>query len=135
MAKKSTGKIAFGALVGVCIGYVVGVFTAPKSGKDSRQYVKEKAGTTYKTAEKLLKKTMVELDVLIKKGTERAKQTKDKAKQDLTKAVNKAKQTKQKIRELISAIHEGEADDKDLDRAVNDGKNAIEHLKKFVNKK
>lgn len=134
MSRKSTNKIAIGALIGACVGYIAGVFTAPKSGKENRALLKNKAERTIKNNEQKLKKMITDLDALIKKGNEQAKRTKESTKQGFTKAVDKARKAKQKIRELISAIHEGEAGDKDLSRAVNEGKKAVEHLKKFIRK-
>jgi gas vesicle protein len=43
----SKGKFALGALVGAAVGFVAGVLTAPKSGKETRADIKEKA-TEYK---------------------------------------------------------------------------------------
>jgi phage gp36-like protein len=45
-----------------------------------------------------------------------------------------AKTAKEKIRELLSAVHEGGADDKDLQAAIKDATKAVEHLKSFVKK-
>lgn len=40
----SKGKFALGALIGATAGIVAGVLTAPKSGKETRADLKEKAG-------------------------------------------------------------------------------------------
>ena len=37
------GKFAIGALIGVAAGFVAGVLTAPKSGKETRDELKKKA--------------------------------------------------------------------------------------------
>ena len=37
------GKFALGALIGVAAGFVAGVLTAPKSGKETRDDLKQKA--------------------------------------------------------------------------------------------
>lgn len=44
MSHHSTGKFALGALLGAAAGVVAGVLTAPKSGKETRQDLRRKAG-------------------------------------------------------------------------------------------
>jgi len=39
---------------------------------------------------------------------------------------------KEKVREIISALHEGDADDPDLKKALGDAKNALKNLEKYV---
>jgi len=41
--KKGTG-LALGAIIGAAIGGVAGILTAPKSGKETRQDIKDKVG-------------------------------------------------------------------------------------------
>lgn len=41
--KKGTG-LALGAVIGAAVGVVAGVLTAPKSGKETRADIKQKAG-------------------------------------------------------------------------------------------
>lgn len=38
------GKFALGALIGAVAGVIAGILTAPKSGKETRADIKEKAG-------------------------------------------------------------------------------------------
>ncbi len=45
----SKGKIAVGALFGAIAGFVTGVLVAPKSGKETREEIKNKAVTTKDT--------------------------------------------------------------------------------------
>ena len=62
--KKNDGlvrKFAIGAALTAVAGYVAGVLTAPKSGKETRDDIKNKAVETYTTAEKELKKLHTEL--------------------------------------------------------------------------
>jgi CRISPR/Cas system CSM-associated protein Csm4 (group 5 of RAMP superfamily) len=57
-----------------------------------------------------------------------------KAASEYTQVAAKAKDTKEKVRQLISAIHEGGADDKELDKAVKDARAAVAHLRDFLKK-
>lgn len=55
--KKGTG-LALGAVIGAAVGMVAGVLTAPKSGKETREGIKQKAddvkGHAAKTRDDLL---------------------------------------------------------------------------------
>ena len=54
----------------VCPGYLAGILTAPKSGKETREDIKDTAVKTYSEAEKQLKKLHTELnDVLAEAKT------------------------------------------------------------------
>jgi predicted nucleic acid-binding Zn-ribbon protein len=57
-----------------------------------------------------------------------------KAKAEYEDLADKAGSAKQKTRELLSAIHEGDADDKDLRKAIKEASKAIDHLKSFMKK-
>ena len=46
-------------------------------------------------------------------------------------AIKKAQESKEKVRLVLSAIHEGDAEDKDLKIAIGQSSNALDHLKKF----
>ena len=49
-------KLAIGAAISAVLGYIAGILTAPKSGKETRDDIKSKAHETYAAAEKELKK-------------------------------------------------------------------------------
>lgn len=129
---KRTKKFAIGALVAAAAGYVAGILTAPKSGKETREDIKEAAGKAYSAAEKQLKELNTQLGDLIEQGRAKAVELKGKAQENLDKAIAAAKVAKEKARELLSAVHEGEADNKDLDAAVKQAKEAAAHLKTYL---
>ncbi len=133
MSNKS-GKFALGAAVAAAAGYVTGLLTAPKSGKETRKDIKDVAVKTRTEAEKQLKKAHTELQDLISKGQEKvdtaSKATKDKYQEALT----QAKQVKDRAKTMLSAVHEGESSDKDLQQAIDDAQKAIDHLKSYVTK-
>lgn len=136
MAKKNnTGRnIAVGALLVGLAGYVAGILTAPKSGKETRKDIQKKAKQAKTEAEKNLKALHSELNDLISTGKSKAKDLKDTAKTDLVDALGKAQVAKEKAREILSAVHEGGAENEDLQKAVNETKKAVDHLKKYVSK-
>lgn len=131
---KDGRKLAVGALIAAGIGYAAGVLTAPKSGKDTRKDIQGAASAAKAKAEKSLKGLHSELGELIETGKSKATDVKDLAKKDLTDALTKGQHAKEKVREILSALHEGDADDKDLKKAVSEATKAVEHLKKYVGK-
>lgn len=135
MAKKNNGRnIAIGALLVGLVGYVAGILTAPKSGKETRKDIQKKATQAKTEAEKKLKKLHSELNDLINNGKKKADSAKSTAKKELSAALTKANIAREKAREVLSAVHEGDADDKDLQKAIKEVNSAIEHLKKYVAK-
>lgn len=131
---KRTKRFAVGAVLAAAAGYVAGVLTAPKSGKETRQDIKDTAVKTYNAAEKELKALHTELSKLMDEAGKKAGELKGAAEVNLQKAVEGAKVAKEKARELLSAVHEGDADDKDLSNAVKEAKKAADHLKSFLKK-
>lgn len=131
---KRAKKFAIGAVIAAAAGYVAGILTAPKSGKETREDIKDTAVKTYQTAEKELKELHTELNKLMGEAGKKAGELKGTAQQNLDKAVAAAKVAKEKARELLSAAHEGNAEDKDLDQAVKDAKKAVDHLKSYLKK-
>lgn len=127
--------VAVGALVAGVAGYLAGILTAPKSGKETRQDIKAAALNARKEAERRLKDANTELNVLIQRAGKLAEQTKGKASTEFEKLREQAVEVRQKTREILSAIHEGETDDEDLQNAVDEVNKATEHLKKYLDKK
>jgi gas vesicle protein len=134
MGKNKGRNLALGTVLVALAGYVAGILTAPKSGKETRKDIQKKAAQAKSEAEKKLKVLHSELDDLIGTGKKKIKDARSTAKSELNDALNKAQIAKEKAREMLSAIHEGGADDKDLQKAINEVNSAIDHLKKFVSK-
>ncbi len=127
-------NLAIGTLLGAAAGYVAGILTAPKSGKETREDIKEAAVKTKAEAEKTLKKLHSELNTLIEEGKEKAKEAKTTAQKDYQEVLAKAQKAKDKAREVLSLVHEGGTDDKDLQKAIDEVKKAKDHLKDYLNK-
>ena len=129
---KRTKKFAIGAVVAAAAGYVAGLLTAPKSGKETRADIKNKAMETYAAAEKQLKKLHTELTDIIDEVSDRI--TSFRNSKEVNAALDRGRDAKQKAREVLSALHDGEAEDKDLQKAIGDATKAIEHLRDFLRK-
>lgn len=133
--EKHTGRnMTIAAFVAGIVGYVTGILTAPKSGKETRDDIQKKAAKAKSDAEKKLKAAHSELNSLITSGKGKLQSAQSTAKTELAGAIETAQVAKDKARELLSAVHEGGADDKDLQKAIKEVNSAISHLKKYVAK-
>jgi gas vesicle protein len=136
-AKKKSGvakKFAIGAALTALAGYIAGILTAPKSGKETREDIKDKAVETYTTAEKELKKLHTELNDVIAEAAERLGMLRGKGEKSLDEAVAKANTAKEKAREVLSGLHDGEVEDKDLKKAISEATKAVENLRTYLKK-
>lgn len=132
---KNTGRnFAVGAAIAGVVGYVAGILTAPKSGKETRQDVKDAAVRTKQEAEKRLKALHSNIESLIDEGKKKTQKLSEAAQQDWDKVVANALVAKEKVREVLSALHEGDVDDKDLKKAMKEAASAVDHLKAYLAK-
>lgn len=132
--KNGARKIAVGAAIAGAAGYVAGILTAPKSGKETRRDIANKAVQFKQEAEKRLKTSLTQLSELLDQAKKVGKGLKDKSAAEFADVVSKGQFAKEKARELLSALHEGDADDKDLKKAVQEVEKATEHLKTYLKK-
>lgn len=132
--KDSTKKFALGTIIAGAVGYVAGILTAPKSGKETREDIKEAAHKALTEGEKQLKNLHTELADLLKQAQVVATKVKGEGKEQLEKAMEMAATAKEKARVLLSAAHEGTAEDKDLQKAIKEASKAVEHLKTYLKK-
>lgn len=130
--KNTTKRWAVSAVVAAAAGYVAGILTAPKSGQETRQDIKNAAAQGITEAEKQLKRLHTEMNDLIAQAKERASKITGKAKEELEAVIEATKQVKEKAREILSAVHEGDAEDNELKKAVKDAQSAIDNLKKYL---
>jgi gas vesicle protein len=126
--------MAIGAAIAAVAGYITGVLTAPKSGKETRDDIKNTANKGLTEAERELKKLHTELNELITDVKEKGGDLSDKTSKELSAVVEKAKAAKEKTRDVLSAIHEGDAEDKDLQKAISEANKSLEHLRSYLKK-
>lgn len=131
---KSAKRFAIGAVFAAAAGYVAGILTAPKSGKETREDIKHATEHGVAEAEKQLKKLHTQMATVLGEAKEKAETLKGTAQKDLQLAIEKTNAAKEKARELLSALHEGGAEDKDLKRAIDEATKAIDHLQKYLTK-
>jgi gas vesicle protein len=131
--RQNVGKqIAILGAITALGGYLAGLLTAPKSGKDLRGDIKTQAVKSYAAAEKELKKLHTELTDVIDEVNDRIASFR--GNDSVHDALDKGRDARQKAREVLSTLHEGEANDRDLKKAIADATKAIEHLRDFLHK-
>lgn len=132
---KNTGKrYAAWTAVAAAVGYVAGVLTAPKAGKAVRQDIKDNAAKGVAEAEKQLQSVQDELKGLLDDVSHQGEKLSKKAKQELEDIAAKAGDAKSKTAEVLNALRKGTAEDKELQRALDDAKTAIKHLRSYLSK-
>lgn len=131
---KTAKRIAAGAALAGVAGYIAGLLTAPKSGRETREEFRKSASSGVSEVERQLKALHSELDVLVDEARDKGDETKGRAQSELHKMADKAKDSKDKVQSVISSVRTGDATDKDLKKAVADAKHAIDHIKDFLKK-
>lgn len=121
-----------GTALAAGIGYLAGILTAPKSGRETRRDIERAALRAKGEAEKALKNLHSELAALIAQAKRHAKSVNADAKSELDKAIADAQIAREKVREILSALHEGESENHDLQKAIDDVNSSLEHLRKYV---
>ena len=132
MAQDNKGKFALGALIAGAAGYVAGILTAPKSGKETREDIADKAGEFKSEAEAQLHRAHTELKDLAAKAQAESSKLSDKAKSELASAVRKAKVAQFKSGQVLKAARAGKAKDPALNAAIKQVKEAKKNLAKFL---
>ena len=132
--KNGAKRAAIGAVVAAAAGYVAGILTAPKSGKETRKDIQEAATKAKIRAEHKLKELHSELSTMLDQAIANAKKIKSGAQKEWEGAIANAQLAKEKVRQMLSALHEGDADDDDLKKAIDEANKAIKHLKSFATK-
>lgn len=134
--KKSgiAGKIAIGTALAAAAGYVAGLLTAPKSGKETREDIKVKANETYVAAEKELKQLHTELNTHLEAAGQKVAELKKTGGEKLEDLLSQGNKAKDKAREMLSGLHEGEVNDDDLKKAISEATKAVENLRNYLKK-
>ena len=132
MVMNKGSKFAIGTALAAGVGYVAGILTAPKSGEETRRQLKNDAQSMKLEAEKKLKDVHSEIGHVIDEGVLKAKSASATGKQELNELVDQAKVAKTKVREVLSAVHEGGAEDADLDKAIKHAKVAVKNIKDYL---
>jgi len=106
-------KFGFGIVLGAIAGVVAGFLTAPKSGKETREDIKKKAGEVKGTAERKLKDAHKELEGVVADAKVKGKDLQGKAKEEMDELAKKAEELKGKVKSAITSIKSGDDDNDD----------------------
>jgi gas vesicle protein len=129
MKTKKTGKkIAISAAIGGLAGYLTGVLTAPKSGKQTRNEIADKAEATKDGAEYKLQEAIDELNSTIQNTKSKSLALSSKARTEYDESVVKGKDALNKAGQVLKAMKEGEASHPDLNKAVKQARLATKNL-------
>jgi hypothetical protein len=75
-----------------------------------------------------------ELSVVIEDASEKARYYSDKGKKEVAELVDKAKVAQGKARDVLNAVKRGDAEDTDLQSALNEANDAKKHLVDYLKK-
>ncbi len=131
---KDVRNVTIAGLVGFAAGVVGGIMLAPKSGKETRQDI-AKASARFK--EKLYVKygeAQASLADAIEIAIDKANDFKGSASDGLDKLIDQAKQAEYKAKDVYRAVVHGEADDRHLDKAINQANRAKDNLITYLKK-
>ena len=135
MARKDehTGrKLAIGAALASVVGYVTGILTASKSGKETREDIADMASDIKEGAEEQLQTANDELTELIQTAKNKSIALGSKARVEFNEAVVLAKDAQNKAVHVLGAVRAGQADDPELNKAIKQAKQAKKNLSKFL---
>jgi gas vesicle protein len=125
-------KVVLGALIAGAAGYLAGVLTAPKSGKETRTDIADKADDIKRSAATELAELQEELKDLLKKSKDQTTALTGKAKDEFNEAVLRAKDAQDKAASVLKAVKAGEASDPELNKAVKQAKLAGKNLSRYL---
>lgn len=131
---KTIKRLAIGTALAGAAGYVAGLLTAPSSGQKTRRELKKTAAGSVRDVENQLKDLQSELASLVDEARDHTGAVSGRTQKKLAHALDNARHEKDKLRQVLSSLHEGEASDKDLRKAVADAKHSIEHIRDFIRK-
>ncbi len=131
---KNSKRFAIGTLVAAAAGYLTGILTAPKSGKETREDVRNAAVKAKVEAEKNLKALHSEINEQTARAKQIALKLQADGKDELNQIVEKANKAKEKAKVMLTAIHDGDVEDVDLKAAIKEVSSALKHLKTYLDK-
>lgn len=124
-------KIAVGSTIAGVVGYLAGVLTAPKSGRETRGDIAHKAEDVKDSAEDQLMDINDELRDMIKTTKAKTVTLSSTARAEFNEALIRAKDAQNKTAQVLKAAKAGEASDPDLNKAVKQARLALKNLSKY----
>ncbi len=128
---KTGRKVAIGALAAGVGGYLAGILTAPKSGKETREELADKAVEVKEDAAHQLQVAGDELAVVVKEAQAKTVTLGSQAREEFNEALIRAKDSQNKVKTALKALKAGQAEDPELNKAIKQAKLAKKNLSKF----
>lgn len=132
MSKDTKKNFVLFALITGLFGFLAGILTAPKSGKETREDIKDRAHDIKQTSITQLTNIEAELGKLIKEVSGKASRLNNKARSEYNEATIRARDAQNKSKTVLKAVKNGTAENDDLDLAVKQAKDAIKNLSKYL---
>lgn len=132
---RAAKRVAMGAAIAGAAGYLAGLLTAPSSGKKTRKALQKNADKGLGELEAQLKSLHSDLGDMMEQAHGKGNELQGRAQKKFSTALDGATTAKDKLRDVLAAVHEGEADNEDLQNALEDARRAVEHLKDFLTSK
>jgi len=129
---KTGRKIAAGAAIAGAVGFVAGILTAPKSGKETRSDIAQEFGNLKNSVAIELAVAQRDLGALIKDAEAATLNLSAKARDEFNEMLIRAKDANNKAKMVLKAFKAGEADDPELNKAVKQAKQAQKNLSKYL---
>jgi len=133
MSKKVKTGLAL-TVIALSAGYVAGLLTAPKSGKETRQDLRDASGKLKEEVEKRYGDIQSSLSEAIDQAYGQISDFRGSSQDKLKSLIDQAKDAEYKVKDVFRAVKHGEASDRNLDKALNQANKAKDHLLKFINK-
>jgi gas vesicle protein len=124
-------KIAVGSAIAAGVGYLAGVLTAPKSGKETRSDIANKAGDIKDSLVFQLEDLEDQLKSKLKDAKDKTISLSSNARAEFSEAVIRAKDAQNKASYVLKAVKSGESSDADLNRAIKQARQALKNLEKY----
>lgn len=121
------GKFVVGTIIGAAVGAVAALLTAPKSGKETRADLKEKATEVSHEAMRQLRKVEGELNKRISDAKKMAGKLEGQAKAEVEVVIAKAEKAKAKALKMIDDIKDDTKKQLD-DKFMEDAKDIVAEL-------
>lgn len=129
---KTARKVALGSVIAGIAGYVTGILTAPQSGQETREDIRDKASDIKDDARLELNIAQEKLAEAIREAQARASTISVQAKEEFNEALIRAKDAQNKAKTVLKAVKSGGSDDPELNKAVKQAKQATKNLGKFL---
>lgn len=121
-------------VIGVGVGYALGILSAPKSGKETRQDLVDASARFKAELDKRYNDIQTSLSEVIDEGMSKLNSFKGSAQDNLEQLIEQAKQAEYKAVDVYRAVRHGETSDKHLDKALDQASKAKDNLFKYLNK-